>query len=153
MQILGLRTSPSCVRYAIVEWDRNTARLLNAGGEHKLDFPADKSSIAAKVHWLREELLRILRQNPQIVQIALKTNEYSRRGETSASREAAHLDAAALIVAGEKALPVKMLLYTSIGTKRDEVKVFAEANVGRADPYWNEQIADAVAAAWKTRTP
>jgi hypothetical protein len=152
MHILGIRTAPSTVRYAIIEWDGHSARMLNSGAEHKLDFPADKTIIAAKVHWLREELLRILRQNPQIERIALKTNEYSRRGETAASREAAHLDAAALVVAGEKSLPVKMLLYTSIGTRRDEVKTFAESNVGRADPYWNEQIADAVAAAWATRT-
>ncbi|MES2658327.1 MAG: hypothetical protein V4689_06895 [Verrucomicrobiota bacterium] len=153
MQILGLRTSPSTVRYAIVEWDGQDARLLNANSEHKLDFPADKVTIAAKVHWLREELIRILRQNPQVCQIALKTNEYSRRGESSASREAAHLDAAALIVAGEKSLPIRMLLYTSIGTRRAEVKSFAESNVGQLAPYWNEQIADAVAAAWTTRTP
>jgi len=152
MQILGIRTAPSTVRYAIIEWDGHSASMLNSTGEHKLDFPADKSNIATKVHWLREELLRILRQNPRIERIAIKTNEYSRRGETSACREAAHLDAAALVVAGEKALPVKMLLYTSIGTKRDEVKTFAETNVGRADPYWNEQIADAVSAAWATRT-
>jgi hypothetical protein len=152
MQILGIRTAPSSVRYAIIEWDGHSARMLNSASEHKLDFPADKSNIAAKVHWLREELLRILRQNPQIDRIAIKTNEYSRRGETSASREAAHLDAAALIVAGEKSLQVNMLLYTYIGTKRVEVKTFAETNVGRADPYWNEQIADAVAAAWAIRT-
>ncbi len=151
MQILGIRTSPSSVRYAIIDWDGTAARLLNASGENKLDFPAGKTTIASKLHWLREELNRVLRQNPEVTRMAIKCNEYGRGGEKATSREAAHLDAAALIVAGERLLPVEMLLYRSIGTKRDEVKGFAETNVGRVDPYWNEQIADAIAVAWATR--
>jgi len=151
MQILGIRTSPSTVRYAIFDWDGTSGRLLNAGGETKLDFPADKTTIATKLHWLREELNRVLRQNPGVTKMAIKCNEYGRGGEKASSREAAHLDAAALMVAGERMLPVEMLVYRSIGTKRDEVKAFAETNVGRVDPYWNEQIADAIAVAWATR--
>jgi hypothetical protein len=151
MQILGIRTSPSTVRYVIFDWDGASGRLLNAGGETKLDFPADKTTIATKLHWLREELNRVLRQNPGVTKMAIKCNEYGRGGEKATSREAAHLDAAALIVSGERMLPVEMLVYRSIGTKRDEVKAFAETNVGRVDPYWNEQIADAIAVAWATR--
>lgn len=151
MQILGIRTSPATVRYAIFDWDGTSGRLLNVGGETKLDFPADKTTIATKLHWLREELNRVLRQNPDVTKMAIKCNEYGRGGERAKSREAAHLDAAALIVAGERMLQVEMLMYRAIGTNRDEVKVFAETNVGRVDPYWNTQIADAIAVAWATR--
>jgi hypothetical protein len=151
MQILGIRTSPSTVRYAIFDWHGTSGRLLNANGETKLDFPADKTTIATKLHWLREELHRVLRQNPGVTKMAIKCNEYGRGGEKASSREAAHLDAAALMVAGEKMLHVEMLTYRAIGTKRDEVKTFAETNISRVDPYWNEQIADAIAAAWATR--
>jgi len=151
MKILGIRTSPSTVRYAIIDWDGHTARLTNASTEHKLDFPADKTTTAAKLHWLHEEITRILRQNSGVNRIAIKCNEFGRGGESSSSREAAHLDAAGLIVAGEKSLPVEMFVYRSIGTKRNEVKAFAEANVGKVTPYWNEQIADAIAAAWASR--
>lgn len=151
MQILGIRTAPSCVRYVILEWDGHAGRLINASSEHKLNFPADKTTTEAKIHWLREEFIRILRQNPQIVRIALKTKEYGPRPESAASREAAYYDAAVLIVAGEKALPVNMFLYSNMGTKRAEVEDFAEASVSRIEPYWNEQIADAIAAAWSAR--
>ena len=54
-------------------------------------------------------------------------------------------------MAGETNLPVEMLLYRAIGTKRDEVKEFAENNVGRGEPYWNEQMADAIAVAFAVR--
>jgi Holliday junction resolvasome RuvABC endonuclease subunit len=151
MQILGIRTSLSSVRYAILEWDGVSGSLLNAAGETKLDFPRDKTTIATKLQWLREELNRVLRQNSSVTRMAIKCNEYGRGGEKASSREAAHLDAAALIVAGERMLPVQMLFYRSIGTKRDEVKEFAERNVGRVDSNWNEQIADAIAVAWAAR--
>jgi hypothetical protein len=151
MQILGIRTAPTTVRYAVLDWDGHTARLINAASENKLDFPADKTTTAAKIHWLREELLRILRQNPQVNRIALKTKEYGPRPESASAREAAYYDAAALIVAGEKSLPVSLFLYSNMGTKRAEVETFAETNVVRVDPYWNEQIADAIAAAWSAR--
>jgi len=61
MQILGMRTASTCVRYAIVEWDGQTATLVNAGAENKLDFPADSQEIAQKLLWLHDELERILR--------------------------------------------------------------------------------------------
>jgi hypothetical protein len=35
--------------------------------------------------------------------------------------------------------------------KRNDVIAFAEQNVGRSLKYWNQQMADAVVAAWSSR--
>lgn len=148
MQILGVRTSTTMVRYAILEWDGLTAKLLNAAKENRLEFPADKTESAQKLHWLYQELERVLRQNPSVEKIAVKANEYGRGGEKASSREAAYFDAVVLMIAGQKALPVKTFLYKSMKTKRDDVKAFAASIVEVTTTYWNEQMADAVAAAW-----
>ena len=63
MQILGIRTSSTCVRYAIIEWDSQSASLVNAATENKLDFPADRQEISQKLQWLFSELERIYRMH------------------------------------------------------------------------------------------
>lgn len=150
--ILGVRTAPTTVRYAVLDWDGTTASFVNADKENKLDFPSDCQNIEQKLHWLQQELDRVLRQHPGVKKIVIKANEYGRGGEKAASREAAYFDAVVLMVAGKKPLPVEMKLYRTIGTRRNEVKAFAETNVRRTSRYWNEQMADAVAAAWSGRT-
>jgi len=65
MQILGIRTASTCVRYAIVEWDGQAASLVNAAAENKLDFPADRQEISQKLQWLYSELGRIYRHVSQ----------------------------------------------------------------------------------------
>jgi len=151
MQILGIRTAPGKVRYAVINWNGTTASLVNSKTENKLNFPADCRNIEQKLYWLLQELERILRQSPGIGKIVIKANEYGRGGEKSASRKAAYFDAVVLMVAGKKPLPVDVKLYRTIGTRRNEVKTFAQAKVGSTTRYWNEQMADAVAAAWSGR--
>lgn len=151
MQILGIRTAPASIRYAVLDWDGQDATFTNADGENKLDFPADIRSIEQKLHWLHQELERVLRQYPQIERIVIKANEYGRGGEKASSREAAYLDGIVLLLAGQRDLPVETKLYRNIGTRRNEVKNFAETRVGTSSRYWNEQMADAVAAAWSVR--
>ena len=41
--------------------------------------------------------------------------------------------------------------YNDIGTNRKSVKSYAETNVCVSNAYWDEQMADAVAAAWSVR--
>ena len=41
MMILGIRTSPTTVRYAVLDYNGATVSLVNAASENKLDFPAD----------------------------------------------------------------------------------------------------------------
>lgn len=151
MVILGVRTSPTTVRYAVLEYNGAAVSLVNADLENKLDFPADCRSIEQKLHWLHQELDRVLRQYPGIGTIVIKANEYGRGGETAASREAAYFDAIILMTAGTRQLSVDVKLYRTIGTRRNEVKAFAENKVGKTNRYWNEQMADAVSAAWSGR--
>jgi hypothetical protein len=94
---------------------------------------------------------RVLRQYPGIERIVIKANEFGRGGEKVSSREAAYFDAVVLMTAGTRQLPVDVKLYRTIGTRRNEVKSFAETNVGATNRYWNEQMADAVSAAWSGR--
>lgn len=151
MMVLGVRTSPSTVRYAVLDCNGTAVSLVNADLENKLDFPADCRSIEQKLHWFQQELERVLRQYPGIERIVIKANEYGRGGETAASREAAYFDAVVLMTAGTRQLPVAVKLYRGIGTRRNEVKTYAEINVGTTNRYWNEQMADAVSAAWSGR--
>ncbi len=72
-----------------------------------------------------------------------------RRAESSASRESAYYDAAVLLAAGRWGIPVDTFFHNQIGTNSREVKAYAEAKVGRTTMYWNEQMADAVAVAFK----
>lgn len=147
MQILGIRTSPTTVRYAILNWDGTTASLLNSNGENKLDFPVGCQKIQEKLHWLNQELERVLRQYTGIEKIVIKINEFFGK-EKMASREAAYFDAVILMVAGKRRLSADRKLYRAIGTRRNEVKIFAQKHVGCTTRYWNEQMADAIAAAW-----
>ncbi len=152
MRILGLRSSADLVRYASLECNGTTVTLLNASSESKLPFPATAITATEKLLWFEKELERILRADPGYDRIAIKMNELARgglRGETLASRQAAYLDATALLVATRMNIPAETYLYTSIGTSSKEVKEFSETRAGRTAKYWDAQMADAIAAALK----
>jgi len=149
--VLGIRTSPTTIRYAVLDCSGTAVSLVNANSENKLDFPAHCQSIEQKLYWLHQELNRVLRQYPNIERIVIKANEYGQGGEKASSREAAYFDAVVLMTAGTRQLPVDVKLYRTIGTRRNDVKSFAKANVGVTNHYWNEQMADAVSAAWSGR--
>jgi Holliday junction resolvasome RuvABC endonuclease subunit len=151
MQILGIRTASSSVRYAVVEWNGQDAVLVNADTENKLDFPADSQETEQKLLWLHGELERILRKYPDVSRVAVKMNEYVREKKTT--RPSTHMDGVAMLTAMQADKLVCSLLYANIqqGMGSKKVQVFAEANVGRSSKYWNVQMADAVAAAWTWR--
>ena len=151
MQILGIRTASSCVRYAIVEWDSQTAALVNAATENKLDFPADRQEIAQKLQWLHTELERIYRMYPDVSKVAIKMNQFGT--EKMVNRFSTNMDGVVMLSAMQSGKSVNTFLYANIqqGMSSQKVQAFAEAKVGRSDKYWNAQMADAVAAAWTGR--
>jgi Holliday junction resolvasome RuvABC endonuclease subunit len=144
---LGIRTSPTTVRYAIVDCDDGSPNFVNAHSENKLDFPQGKDRIEQKLHWLSQELERIFRLYPDIDGIAIKTNEYSRRAEKANNRNAAYFDGVVLAFAGKENIPVETKLYRSMDINRENVKSVVETKIGQSNKYWNEQMADAAAAA------
>lgn len=147
MKVLGIRTAPQQIRYALVGYDGTTWSLCNASSENLIRKPAGILDMPDQLKWTYDELERIIRQNPDIEHIALKTAEFGSR-EDSSSRTGAYLDALVLLVCANAGIPVTTRLYSQLGTKRATVKDDAEARVGRTGATWNEQMADAVAAAW-----
>ena len=146
-KFLGIRTSPSEVRYAILENSADRGVIfVNATSENKLQYPASLTTTPEKLRWLKGEMDRIFRQVPDIEQTILKTNEYTGT-ETKSKRESSYADAVCILAAYEHQIPVVCKLYTQIGSTSQESMGHAESRVGRIDKYWNKQIADAILAA------
>ena len=147
MIILGIRTSTQEIRYAILDFQQDgTVKLLNGENENRLKFPASYDTIEKKLWWFYQELERIVRNQP-IEKIMIKSNEYM-RSDSSVSRTASYIDGVVYTFAGKMDIPVVMKMYRAMETRRDDVKTFAESNVGKTKANWNEQMADAVAVAF-----
>ncbi|MAI62037.1 MAG: hypothetical protein CBB87_06045 [Micavibrio sp. TMED27] len=151
MLVLGFRTSPTEVRYALLEIDGQDATFTNANGENRLKFPNGMTTADQKLPWLHSECERILRQNQNIEGVVIKTSEYGRRSETANVRLATYMEGVLINLAGQKNIPLSVKTYASLGTSRSAVKAFAAAKAGQSQTIWNEQMADAVAAAWAGR--
>lgn len=152
MKVLGLRASSSEIRYAILEKTSNEILFINQATENRMVYPANMDNIELKLKWTRDEINRVIRQNPDISKISIKTNEYA-GSETSAKRETIYTDAIFLLVAAENNIQVVRKLYSQIGASSKNVKEKAEAKVGRTDKYWNSTMADAIACAyWEIRS-
>jgi len=151
MQILGIRTSSKCIRYAVVNWDGQNATLVNADNESKLNFPAGIEEIADKLVWLHAELERIFRKYPDLSRVAVKMNQFV--PEKMANRYSTNLDGVVMLAAKQNGKSASTVLYANIekGMSSAKIKSFAEGNVGCSSKYWDAQMADAVAAAWTRR--
>lgn len=151
MQLLGIRTSPKSIRYAVLDFEGQEVIFLNADTENKIDFPAEIQTSEKKVRWLFDEFQRILRIYPEVKCVTIKTNEFTPGRESGSSREAAYLDGTILLASELNQKTVVTKLYKTMNTKRNDVKELAEQKVGRSSLYWDVQIADAVIAAWSSR--
>lgn len=150
MIILGVRNGPKQIRYALVDATNTSYTLLNPNSEHCIRKPAGIKTEAEHLKWVYDELTRVLRQNPKIERVALKTPEYNGK-RSSASRLGDYLDAMVLLTAADVGITVVTRIYKQMGTKRSDVVSFAESHVGRTTTLWNEQMADAVAVAWSAK--
>lgn len=150
MKILGIRTAPGQLRYALIEVDGSNITFINSDLESLIKVPAGMNDHSEKLAWQKGEIDRILRQNPNITKIVLKIGEYG-RSDTKSSRLGAYFDAAVILAAREKNIPLETKIYNQLGTKRSQVKDHAEQRVGQTATHWNEQIADAIIAAWSAR--
>lgn len=147
MKVLGIRTAPKQLRFALLEINGDNIDFLNQNTENLIKLPAGVTEVEDILHWQKSEIDRILRQNPDIDLVAIKTSEYA-RSDTKSTRLASYLDAAVLLASKEVNVPVYTRIYNQIGAKRSNVKEHAESRVGTTDKYWNEQIADAIMVAW-----
>lgn len=150
MKILGIRNAPQQIRYAIVESHGGVCSLLNGEGETLIKKPIHIEDVGRHLLWVKDELERVIRQNPDLDVIALKTPEFQ-GSKTSASRHGDYLDAVVLLVASQAGIPVVSKLYSQMSTRRADVLRNAEERVARTAKHWNEQMADAIAVAWSAR--
>lgn len=150
MKVLGIRTAPKQLRFALVEVSGDTPFLINNDAENMIKVPACITEAEDAVHWQKAEVDRIIRQNSDVAFVAIKMSEYA-RSDTKATRLASYLDAAVLLAAKDAHKPVYLKLYNQIGANRSTVMERAEARVGRTTKHWNEQMADAVMVAWALR--
>ncbi|CAB5494344.1 hypothetical protein [Bathymodiolus thermophilus thioautotrophic gill symbiont] len=151
MKLLGIRTAPTQLRYALIKVDDdNNCSLVNSNSESLIKVPAGMDDFSEKLSWQKDEIDRIIRQNQDVEKILLKIGEYG-RSDTKSSRLAAYFDAVVILAAKEANIPIQTKVYNQLSTKRKQVKEHAEARIGRTEKYWNEQIADAIVAAWSGR--
>lgn len=148
---MGIRTAPTQLRYALIKVDDdNNCSLVNGNSESLIKVPAGMDDFSEKLSWQKDEIDRIIRQNQDVEKILLKIGEYG-RSDTKSSRLAAYFDAVVILAAKEANIPIQTKVYNQLSTKRKQVKEHAEARIGRTEKYWNEQIADAIVAAWSGR--
>lgn len=143
MKFMGIRVSSSEIRYAILSKNSDGEIVFeNINEEHRLKYPTHCITVENKLLWAKQELERIFRQNPEIEQVILKTNEFG--SETKSKRETTYVDAVVLLVCAEKNINAVTKLYSQIGTTSKQTQYHAENRVGRTEKYWNNTIADAV---------
>lgn len=148
MKVIGIRNSPTKIRYCILEKNENEYIFSNSGLENRLLFPKGMDDIGEKLNWCYDEVSRIIRKNSDIDKIVIKTSELSMRGETNAIRMTTYLDGILILLGKQLGITIVLKKYTNLNTKRVEVKKYAEERVGKTLNYWDEQIADAIAAAF-----
>lgn len=147
MSVLGLRASAQEIRYAILEKsDLDEIVLVNKNSENRIKYPASIGDIEEKLEWAKSEIDRILRINPEIERIVVKTNEYVK--ESATTRETTYMDAIFLLAAKENNISVTRKLNSQIGSTSSKAKNLAESRVGKTEKYWNNTIADAILAAY-----
>lgn len=148
MKVLGIRNSPTEIRFAISEKIGNTIVLLNSNGENKLIFPKHLNSLSQKVGWLYQELENIISNNPDIKRIAIKQNE-NVSTKYSTVQDTAFYDAIAHLIGNDKGITINSYVYNNIGTKSKEVQSFSEGYTGKTTKHWNSGMADAIAVTIK----
>lgn len=148
MKVLGIRNSPTEIRFAISEKINNNIVLLNINGENKLIFPKHLKSLSQKVGWLYQEFDNIISNDPDIKKIAIKQNE-NVSTKYSTVQDTAFYDAIAHLIGNNKGITVNSYVYNNIGTKSKEVQTFSESFTGRTTKNWNSGMADAVAVTIK----
>ncbi|MBF7015222.1 hypothetical protein QUC32_30060 (plasmid) [Novosphingobium resinovorum] len=149
MKVLGFRGNPKAPRYAVLSYDGTTFKLENANGDNKLTVPAaiGDDADSERLKWIYAEIVRILEAHPDIAKVMIKTNEFT-QSDTKPKRKSAYIDAAVLLAAAHKNVPVCALAYNQIAATKAKTKALAEARVGRTEKYWDDGMADAINVAW-----
>lgn len=148
MKILGVRNSPTKIRFCILNGDKTTYAFTNQSGENKIDMPKSLKTEAEIYQWVKSEFKRVFDKYGPFDHMAIKQNE-NIPTRYSSVRPVMFLDCIATMVAIENNTSFSSHIYTSLGTKSKEVVAFVESKVTKSSTNWDAQIADAIAAAIK----
>jgi len=148
MKILGIRNSPTKIRFCIIDGDLTTYVFTNQNGENKIDMPKSLKTEAEFYQWVKSEFKRVFDKYGPFDHMAIKQNE-NIPTRYSSVRPIMFLDCLATMVAIENNTPFSSHIYNSIGTKSKEVVSFVESKVNKSNSNWDTQMADAIAAAIK----
>jgi hypothetical protein len=148
MKILGIRNSPTKIRFCILEGDKSNFTFSNHNGENKIDLPKSLKTEFEIYQWVKSEFKRVFDKYGPFDHMAIKQNEnvptrYSR------VRPVMFLDCIATIIAIENNTTFSSHIYTSIGTNGKEVVSFVESKIHKSITNWDAQMADAIATAIK----
>lgn len=148
MKILGIRNTPSKIRFCILEGDKLNFVFTNCNDENKIDLPKSLKTEFEIFQWVKSEYERLFDKYGPFDYLAIKQNE-NVPTRYSSVKPVMFMDCIASIVSIANNTPFSSHLYTSLGTKSKEVVSFVEAKVSKTSVNWDSQIADALAASIK----
>jgi hypothetical protein len=148
MKVLGIRNSPTKIRFCILQGDSNGYVFNNCLSENKIDLPKSIKDEFNTYLWIKSEFERIFDKYGPFDHLAIKQNE-NVPARYSTLKPVMFIDCIATIVAIQNNTPFSSHSYNSLGTKSKEVVAFAESKCQKTATHWDSQIADAVAVCIK----
>ncbi len=148
MKILGIRNSPTKIRFCILEGDESSFVFKNYDDENKIELPKSLKTEFDTFQWVKSEYERIFDKYGPFDELAIKQNE-NVPTRYSSVKPVMFMDCIASMVSIENNTPFSSHLYNSLGTKSKEVVRFVETKVSKSSVNWDGQIADAIAASIK----
>lgn len=148
MKILGIRNSPTKIRFCVLVGDVNAYAFTNCDDENRIELPKALTTEEDRLRWVISEFRRIFDKFGPFDHLAIKQNE-NVATRYSSVKSVMFLDCVAVMVAVEKHVPVTSQVYASLGTNKGGVIAFTESRVSKSTTHWDTQMADAIAAAIK----
>lgn len=148
MKILGIRNSPTKIRFCIIEGDNVNFIFKNYNSENKIDLPKSLKTEVEIYQWVKSEFKRIFEIYGPFDHMAIKQNE-NISTRYSSVKPVMFMDCISTLVSIENNTTFSSHLYIGLGTKSKEVMSFIESKVDKSNSNWDSQIADAIAAAIK----
>jgi len=143
MKILGVRNSPTKIRFCILEGDSSNHTFSNSNTENKIDLPKSLKSEFDIFQWVESEFKRVFDNYGPFDHLAIKQNE-NVPTRYSSVKPVMFMDCIATMVAIKNNTSFSSHLYTSLSTKSKEVLSFVEGKGFKTNVHWDSQIADAV---------
>jgi len=146
MKVIGIRNSPTKIRFCILEGDSIKYNFINYDIENKIDLPKSIKTDFEIYKWTKSEFNRIFDKYGPFDHLAIKQNE-NVPTRYSSVKPVMFFDCIAIMVAIENNTSFSSHLYTSLGTKSKEVVEYVSRKVVKSSINWDNQIAYAIAAA------